>query len=113
MTRSQRLLAAFFVFAGAMHFIRRRDYEAMMPDYLPLHREAVVVSGLAEVAGGIAVVPGRTRRLARWWLTTLLIAVFPANIDMAVRPGRHAALRLERLPRWALWARLPLQGVAI
>ena len=112
MTRSQRLLAAFFVFAGAMHFIRPRDYRAMMPDYLPRHRDAVIVSGAAEIAGGLAVIPDRTRPLARWWLIVLLAAVFPANIDMAVRPDAHPGLRLERVPRWALWARLPLQGLA-
>lgn len=113
MSRSQRLPAAFFVFAGAMHFARPRDYRAMMPDYLPRHREAVVLSGIAEIAGGLAMLPGRTRPLARWWLTALLIAVFPANVDMALRPDRHPGLRLDRLPRWALWARLPLQGLAI
>lgn len=112
MTRSQRLLAAFFVFAGAMHFIRPRDYRAMMPDFLPRHREAVVVSGMAEIAGGLAVIPERTRRLARWWLLGVLTAVFPANIDMAMRPDAHPALRLDRIPRWTLWARLPLQGLA-
>jgi uncharacterized membrane protein len=113
MRGSQRLLAAFFVFAGTMHFLRPRDYRAMMPDYLPRHREAVIVSGLAEIAGGLAVIPNRTRPLARWWLTALLLAVFPANVDMAVRPESHPKLRLDRLPRWALWARLPLQGLAI
>ena len=113
MTRSQRLLAAFFAFAGAMHFIRPRDYRAMMPDYLPLHREAVVVSGAAEIAGGLAVIPERTRPLARWWLITLLLAIFPANVDMAVRPQSHPGPRLGRVPRCALWSRLPLQGLAI
>ena len=112
MSRSQRLLAGFFVFAGAMHFARPRDYRAMMPDYVPRHHEAVVVSGVAEIAGGMAVIPKRTRPLARWWLTALLIAVFPANVDMAVRPELHPGL-LDRVPRWALWARLPLQGLAI
>jgi uncharacterized membrane protein len=110
---SQRLLAVFFTFAGTMHFVRLRQYVAMMPDYLPRHHEAVVVSGVAEIAGGVAVIPERTRPLARWWLTALLLAVFPANIDMAVRPERHPELRLDRVPRWALWARLPLQGLAI
>ena len=112
MTRSQRGLAAFFTFAGAMHFIQPRSYQAMMPDYLPRHREAVVFSGIAEIAGGVAVVPKRTRRLARWWLLGLLAAVYPANIDMAVRPHAHPKLQLDRFPRWVLWARLPLQFLA-
>lgn len=113
MTRSQRLLAAFFVFAGAMHFVVPRSYEAMMPPSLPRHREAVVFSGLAEIAGGLAVVPAPSRRLARWWLLGLLLAVFPANVHMALNPEQVRGLDLERVPRWALWARLPLQPLAM
>ena len=55
MPRSQRILAAFFAFAGAMHFVIPRRYEAMMPPSFPAHRESVVISGLAEIAGAAAV----------------------------------------------------------
>jgi uncharacterized membrane protein len=113
MSRSQRLLAGFFLFAGAMHFLRPRAYQAMMPPSFPMHREAVIVSGLAEIAGGAAVIPERTRPLARWWLLGLLLAVFPANVNMAVHPEQHPKLRLEQIPRWLLWARLPFQGLAM
>jgi uncharacterized membrane protein len=112
-TRSQRLLAGFFSLAGTMHFVVPRSYEAMMPPSLPHHREAVVVSGLAEIAGGLAVLPRRSRRFARWWLLALLVAVFPANIHMAVNPEQVRSLDLDRIPRWALWARLPLQPLAM
>jgi uncharacterized membrane protein len=64
MTRSQKALAAFFT--CTMHFARRRDYEAIMPPYVPSHREAVAVSGFAEIAGGLAVIPRGTRGLALW-----------------------------------------------
>jgi len=113
MSRSQRLLAGFFLAAGTMHFVVPRAYEAMMPPSLPRHREAVVVSGIAEIAGGLAVIPLRSRRLARWWLLSLLLAVFPANVHMAVNPEQVAGLDLNRIPRWALWARLPLQPLAM
>jgi uncharacterized membrane protein len=113
MTWSQRALAAFFTFTGTMHFVVPRSYEAMMPPYLPAHREAVVVSGIAELAGGAAVAHPRTRRLARWWLLGLLVAVFPANVHMAVNPEQVRGLDLEKVPRWALWARLPLQPLAM
>jgi uncharacterized membrane protein len=106
---SQKLLAAFFVLAGTMHFLRRRDYEAIVPPYVPHHREAVVISGVAEIAGGLAVAPEPTRRLAGLWLVALLAAVFPANLHMAVNPEQIRGLDLDRIPRWALWARLPLQ----
>jgi uncharacterized membrane protein len=103
------VLAAFFTFGGGMHFVRRRDYGAVMPPYIPRHREAVAVSAVAEILGGLAVVPPRTRPLARWWLLVLLVAVFPANIYMATNPDDIEGLDLRRIPRWALWARLPVQ----
>ena len=114
MTSSQRALAAFFTFAGAMHFTIPKRYEATVPDYIPIPaRDAVVYSGLAEVAGGLAVISPTTRRVARWWLTGLLIAVFPANVHMAVSPEQVEGLDLNRIPRWALWARLPFQPLMI
>jgi uncharacterized membrane protein len=113
MTRSQRLLAAFFSFTGTMHFVIPRSYEAMMPPSLPRHHEAVVVSGVAEIVGGLAVAEPSTRRFARWWLLALLVAVFPANLHMAVNPEQVKGLDLNRIPRWALWGRLPLQPLAM
>jgi uncharacterized membrane protein len=113
MSWSRRALAAFFTTTGVLHFVIPRSYEAMMPPSLPAHREAVIVSGLAEIAGGAAVLPPRTRRFARWWLLALLVAVFPANVHMALNPEQVRGLDLERVPRWALWARLPLQPLAM
>jgi uncharacterized membrane protein len=109
MKRSRIALAVFFVFAGTMHFVIPRRYEAIMPSWIPLHREAVLVSGVAEIAGGIMLLPTRTQKLARWWLIGLLVAVFPANVHMAVHPEQVRGLDLNQIPRWALWARLPLQ----
>jgi uncharacterized membrane protein len=113
MSRSQRSLAAFFTFAGAMHFVIPRRYESIMPPSLPRHHEAVVASGIAEIAGGLAVAAPSTRRFARWWLLALLVAVFPANVHMAVNPEQVDGLDLKRIPRWSLWARLPLQPLAM
>lgn len=113
MTRSQRLLASFFGFAGAMHFVIPRSYEAIVPPSFPKPREAVAVSGVAEIVGGAAVLAQPTRRFARWWLLGLLLAVFPANVHMAINPRQVRGLDLNRIPRWALWARLPLQPLAM
>ena len=113
MTRSQKALAGLFAFTGTMHFVIPRSYEAMMPPSLPRHREAVIVSGIAEIVGGIGVAKPATRRFARWWLLALLVAVFPANVHMAANPEQVRGLDLERVPRWALWARLPLQPLAM
>jgi uncharacterized membrane protein len=111
--RSQRLLAGFFAFAGAMHFMIPRSYEAIVPPWVPLKSEAVLVSGVAEIVGGAALLPHHSRRFARWWLLALLAAVFPANVHMALNPEQVRGLDLGRTPRWALWARLPLQPLAM
>jgi len=113
MTGSQRLLAAFFILAGVMHFVKPRAYEAMMPPYLPRRRELVVASGIAEIAGGVSVLTDRTRRAAGWWLIGVLIAVFPANVHMAMHPDQVRGLDTTKVPAWALWARLPLQALLI
>lgn len=109
MSRSPRLLAGFFAVAGSLHFIRPRAYEAIMPPWIPHHRQAVLVSGIAELAGAAALIAAPTRGLARWWLLGVLAVVFPANVHMAVNPEQIPGLDLKRIPRWALWARLPLQ----
>ena len=111
LTRSQRMLAAFFTFAGTMHFVRAREYEAIVPPAVPMHREVVAVSGAAEIVGGLAVASPATRRFGRWWLLALLIAVFPANVYMATNPADVAkrGVPAHRIPRWMLWGRLPLQ----
>jgi uncharacterized membrane protein len=102
---SRRLLAAFFVGSGINHFVMPRAYERMVPPSLrDKAKEVVAVSGVAEIVGGLAVLPSRTRRLAGPGLVALLAAIFPANLYMARAPERF-----RKLPRWALYARLPLQ----
>jgi len=108
-------LAIFWLFAGTMHFVRPREYEAIVPDQVPMTAEqAVRWSGYAEIAAGLLVIPAATRRLGRWWILGLLTAVFPANIHMALDPGAVAArgVPADRIPRWLLFARLPLQPLA-
>ncbi len=85
----------------------------MPPAIESVKKEVVAVSGVAEIAGAALVLPAATRRLGRWWLLALLVAVFPANIHMAVNPEQIKGLDLRRIPRWALWARLPLQPLCM
>ncbi len=108
MTWSQRLLAVVFTVAGTLHFLRPEMYEDIMPDYLPAHHELVLASGAAEIAGALAVIPLRTRRLAGLWLAATLVAVFPANLHMALHPDRYPDLSPA-----LLWGRLALQPLAI
>jgi uncharacterized membrane protein len=114
MSRSRAALAAFFTFMGTMHFVIPRSFEAIVPATIAARkREAVAVSGVAEIAGAALVLHPATRRFGRWWLLGLLIAVFPANIHMAVNPDQIRGLDLQKVPRWTLWARLPLQPLAM
>jgi uncharacterized membrane protein len=114
MSCSRAALAAFFAYTGTLHFRKPRFFEAIVPPAIDsLKKEAVVISGVAEVAGGLAVLHPASRRFGRWWLLGLLLAVFPANIHMAVNPEQIRGLDLEKIPRWALWARLPLQPLAM
>jgi uncharacterized membrane protein len=101
----RRLLAAFFLGAGANHFVMPRAYERMVPPRLQGEAVRVVaLSGLAEILGGVGVLHPRTRRAGGLWLVAVLAGVFPANVYMARTPERF-----RRIPRWALYARLPLQ----
>lgn len=103
--RSRGLLALFFIGAGANHFVNPKAYAAIVPP--PLQKEAgrvVMLSGVAEILGGAGVTLPWTRRLSGLGLVALLAAVFPSNLYMASTPKRFA-----KIPRWALFARLPLQ----
>jgi uncharacterized membrane protein len=114
MKLSRAALAAFFTFTGVMHFLRPRFFEAIVPSAIESQkREVVAISGAAEVAGAVLVLHPASRRLGRWWLLALLLAVFPANIHMAVSPEQIRGLDMRKFPRWALWARLPLQPLAM
>ncbi len=91
---------------GINHFIMPKSYAAIIPDYLPAHLPLVYASGVAELVGAIGTLHPRTRRRAGWFLMATLVAVFPANV--------HMALHAERFPdipggRATLVARLPLQ----
>jgi uncharacterized membrane protein len=111
MRPSARALGVFYSFAGVMHFIRPKTYEAIMPPYLPAHRELVLASGAAEALGGVTALLPRAHPFARWWLIATLIAIFPANLHMAMNAGDIKGL--PDIPRWMLWARLPGQLLLI
>ena len=99
------IIGIIFVAAGALHFKNPAMYEAIMPPFLPAHRELVLASGLFEMLGGLGAMIPATRKAAGWGLIALLVAVFPANIYMAVDTEKFGKLA----PAWALYARLPLQ----
>jgi uncharacterized membrane protein len=102
------LMAVVFTLAGANHFVRTSFYVRIMPPYLPWHVELVYVSGFFEMALGISLLVPRLSRFSAWGLIGLLIAVFPANIHMAVHSDLYPAISPV-----LLWIRLPLQGVLV
>ena len=101
------LLGATFVAAGCLHFVFPGQYVRIMPPALPLPRLLVYVSGACEVGLGLGMFT-RFARWAAWGLIALLVAVFPANVHMALHPELT-----PKLPPWSLWARLPFQAVLI
>ena len=99
------MLAAFFIGSGVNHFVMPRAYQQIVPPRMRDDAKRLVdVSGVAEVGGGVGVLLPWTRRPAGLGLIALLAAVFPANLYMARTPERF-----NRIPRWALYGRLPLQ----
>jgi uncharacterized membrane protein len=100
------VIGVMYVVAGTAHFVVTKIYVRIMPGYIPFtwDHTLVLMSGAAEIAGGIGVlVPGR-RRAAAWGIVCLLIAVWPANLWMAMHPELFSGI-----PVWAMWVRLPLQ----
>jgi uncharacterized membrane protein len=105
------LMALFYVFAGAMHFVKPEYYVAMMPPFLPAHLFLVYVSGAAELAGGLGVLHPRTRKIAAYGIVALLVAVFPANIYIAVE--NVPMFGASEGPGIFAWLRLPIQFLLI
>lgn len=102
------IFSLLLIAAGANHFRDPKFYEAIMPPYLPWHYALVIISGVAEVVLGIGLLIPKTSVYSAWGLILLLIAVFPANVHMAMNPELY-----PNVPAAVLWLRLPLQGVLI
>lgn len=112
-TRKERLrviLAICIIIVGTLHFAVPDPFVKIVPDYLPYHLELVYISGFFEILGGIGILVPPVSQAAAWGLLLLFIAVFPANINMAVNeidlPGIPDSSALR-------WGRLPLQAVLI
>ena len=90
-------LAAFFINVGVDHFVNPEFYLSIMPPAFPLHLEAVYISGFFEVLGGVGVLIPRLRKIAGWGLVALLVAVYPANIYMAITPEAFPEVSVELL----------------
>jgi uncharacterized membrane protein len=102
--RLRIVLALFMVAIGVAHFAVPGPFVSIVPAWLPAPTALVLVSGLFEVLGGLGLLVPRARRLAGVGLVVLYVAVFPANVNMAMHPELG-----QGIPGWALWGRLPMQ----
>ena len=101
-------MALLYIAAGMYHFMRPQGYLKIMPPWLPWPLALVYISGIAEVILGTLMLPASTRPVAAWGIIALLIAVFPANIQMTVNYFHY-----HNPMRWMTVARLPLQFLMI
>ena len=117
MSRTKRLLlwlmAAFYVVAGSNHLVNPDFYVANIPPGLPEPAWLNLFAGLAEIALGVYVLEPRTRALAAWGLIALLLAIFPANLYVALEnvgmPGGQPGAGNPLVN----WVRLPFQALFI
>ena len=103
-------MALFMTFAGVSHFIRPENFLRIMPDYLPYHLAIVYISGFFEIAGGVGLLIPRLRKAAAWGLVALYLAVWPANIYMAVH---RISFGEAPTSDFLLWLRVALQVLLI
>jgi uncharacterized membrane protein len=98
------IIAVFFIAGGIAHFVVTDSYIAAMPDYLGYHKELIIISGVFEILGAIGILVPQTRLLAGYGLVALIIAVYPANINMALHPEKYTDIS-----ELFLYIRLPFQ----
>jgi uncharacterized membrane protein len=99
-----------FIVASVPHFTSPERYLPMMPPFVPEPVAMIYVSGGAELLGGLGLLVRRTARVAAWGLAALLVAIFPANIWVAINGANAAGLPSSP---WYTWSRLPFQLVFI
>lgn len=102
------VMSVFYIVAGIAHFVFTEKYLSVMPPWLPWHNTLIYLSGILEILYGLLLLPRLTRRLASLLIISLLIAVFPVNIFMAIEYYKHGNPHL-----WLALLRLPLQFVLI
>ncbi|CAN5539791.1 DoxX family protein [soil metagenome] len=107
-TISLYLMAALYVAAGIYHFVNPAMYVSIMPPWLPYHKALVAISGVCEVALGLLLIFPATRRFAAWGIIALLVAVFPANIQMLLN-----FIHDKNPMTWVAIVRLPIQLLLI
>jgi uncharacterized membrane protein len=102
------IMGILYIAAGIYHFVRPQGYVKIMPPWISWHLPLVYISGVCEILLGVLLIPESTRSMAAWGIIALLIAVFPANIQMTINYFHY-----NNPMKWLTVARLPLQLVLI
>lgn len=105
---SKYILAGLLIIAGILHFIKPKFYLKIMPGYLPSHELLVLLSGIAEIVCGALLLFPATQKMGAICTIALLIAVFPANIEMS----RKYFVKKKKGFWWTI-IRLPVQILMI
>ncbi len=96
------LMVAFYIAAGINHFRSPKFYLQIMPPWLPYHKALNYISGACEIIFALLLIPESTRSIGAWLIILLLIAIFPANIQMTLdfkkKRNKYFWLSILRLP---------------
>lgn len=98
----------FYIGAGINHFWHKEFYVHIMPDHYAHPAAWVDISGLAEILGGLGLLPPATRRVSAYGIAAMLVVFLDVHQFMLRHPERF-----QNVPEWTLWARIPLQFVLI
>ncbi len=96
---------------GLLHFLKPASFVQIVPTWLPAALLLVYISGAAEIAGGLGLLLKPVRYYAAIGLVLLYIAVFPANVNMAIHNIQPEGS--PHIPQLLLWLRLPFQALFI
>jgi uncharacterized membrane protein len=106
--KSILIISLFFLIGGIAHFVFTDMFIKIMPSYLGHKKELVWISGLFELLGAVGILVQKFRTISGYGLIVLIIAVFPANINMALHPQDFLFI-----PEFLLWLRLPIQFIFV
>ncbi|WBX97694.1 DoxX family protein [Chryseobacterium gambrini] len=97
------LLAAFYFLMGLMHLIKPEQYNAMMPSWLPSHSLLILLSGVAEIALAVLLIPLKTRAMSAQLIIVMLLVFFfvihiPQSVDYYRTGNENFTVSIIRLP---------------
>lgn len=101
-------MAALYIGAGAMHFVKPRMYGRIMPGWIPAHMPLVYLSGILEMVFGAALFFPAGQQAGLYGIIALLVLFLPVHVHMLT--DKKASMGL---PYWVLLLRMPLQGLLI